>query len=236
MSELAGFAGASWLPASVQRRMAAEDGHERAEARRAEAKRADQAEAAREQSLAAYRAAAEQRGEVVSALAIASGEVTGRDLADVLGGAAVAGDRADARETARRRRESGEVVFIDEPVIHGASRSDGWPSSSYEADSMLRRARGLHSDLVRTMARHDYPATVAAARRHSATRSGHECAECKAVGATPEESFLIHADPAPETPPAVMSEDELEWHGRQTGQPYRPAERYGRGGYGMAVR
>ncbi len=232
MSEMAG-----WLPPAVARRVADDDAHERAQARRDEAERADQADACRENALAAYKTAAEARGEVVSAVQLATGEGIGRTTADIFGDAIAAADREDARTAARQRHEDGEVVFIDrEPVLHGASRSDGWPSSSYEADSMLRRARGLHSDLVRTMARHDYPATVAAARRHSATRSGHECAECKAVGATPEESFLIHADPAPETPPAVMSEDELEWHGRQTGQPYRPAERYGRGGYGMAVR
>ena len=34
---------------------------------------------------------------------------------------------------------------------------------------------------------------------------------CLKYGATPEQSFLIHQDPAPETPPAVPSEGEREW-------------------------
>jgi hypothetical protein len=132
--------------------MAAEDAHERAEARRAEAERADRADKSHEQSLAAYRAAAEQRGEVVSALALASGEVAGRSLAEVFADALDASAHEDARTAARERRESGEVVFIDEPVIHGASRS-AWPESERELDRMLRRAADLHTDLVMTQQR-----------------------------------------------------------------------------------
>ncbi len=227
MSEMAGFAGAgSWLPASVQRRMAPEDAHERAEARRAKLERADQADQARERSLAAYRAAAEQRGEVVSAMALASGEVTGRDLGDVFADATAAADREDARQRARDRRESGEVVFIDEPVIRDAGRSE--PLWTYEMDRELRRAHDLHGDLVQVMARADYPSALAAARRHSphrhtAARSEY-CVYCTEGGVDDDTSRLLHSDPefnVPVTTPEQARQAELAERTRYGGQDRR---------------
>jgi hypothetical protein len=128
--------------------IAREEAHERAEARRAEIERADEAEKRHESAVAAYKAAAESRGEVVSALAIARGEVGGRDIGDVLRDAIAASDRQDAMQAARERRESGDWEYVDtrpEPVLPGrVSRSDGWPGSEYELGSLIERASELH--------------------------------------------------------------------------------------------
>jgi hypothetical protein len=150
MSELAGFGIPGWLPPRVQRAMAAEDAAERREAKRVEAEREMVRDAAHDRALALYRSQAEERGEVVSALAIARG-VGGRSLADVLGDAQAAADREDARQAARDRRE--DVYYIDqEPVIQGASRSAG-PGSEYELDRQLNQASDLHRDLIAIQAR-----------------------------------------------------------------------------------
>jgi hypothetical protein len=150
MSETAG-SGTAWLPPALARRHAVEDAHERAEARRAKAERQDRDAERHERALASYRAAAEARGEVVSAMEVARGEVGGRELGDIFADAAAAGDREDARQASRDRRE--DVVFIDrEPVIHGASRS-AWPESEYELGRMLREAGELHRDRIAYEAR-----------------------------------------------------------------------------------
>lgn len=170
MSELAGF-GTDWLPPSVQRRIADEDARERAAGKREEAVRADVADQAHDRALSAYRAAAEARGEVVSAVALATGADMGRTVGDVFADALAAAEREDGRAAARQRHEDGDTAFIGgEPVIHGASRSDGWPESPWELDRMLRDAGQLHSDLVAHVARRDYPAAEEAARAKSSLR------------------------------------------------------------------
>ncbi len=146
-------------PARSLRWMEAEAAAERREARRAEAERQDRAEQAAETALAMYRSQAEARGEVVSAVALARGEIGGRTAAEVLADAQGAADREDARQAARDRRE--EVCFIDrEPTIH-TSRSDGW---EYEFARQLRQAEDLHRALVTYRARHHYPRAAEAAR------------------------------------------------------------------------
>ena len=166
MSETAAFGVPAWLPASVQRRQAAEDARERAEARRADRERAEADERRHEAAVQAWAAAAEVRGEAVSAMQLATGEGIGRSLGDVFAEARAAADREDGRAEALRRRldESGELIYA-EPRIH-ASRS-GWPESERELDRMLRRADELHRDLVAVRARRDYPAAVEAARAKS---------------------------------------------------------------------
>ena len=150
MSETAG-SGTSWLPARVQRSIAAEEARERREERDAQRKRDERREQAHDRALGAYRAAAEDRGEVVSAMAIARGEVTGRDINDILGDARAAADREDIRQASRDRRE--DVHWIDqEPTIHGASRS-AWPESEWELDRLIRRAQQDHSWFVAYRAR-----------------------------------------------------------------------------------
>ena len=158
--------GFGWLPPSVAARIADEEAHELAAAKRDEAQRADQADQARERGLEAYRVAAGARGEVVSALAIARGEVAGRSLGEIFGDARDAADREDARASARQRREDGDDVYFGEPVIHGAARS-AWPSSDYELDRLMRHADELHRDLVAVRARYNYRSAEVAARAKS---------------------------------------------------------------------
>jgi hypothetical protein len=141
-------AAGSWLPASVQRRIAVEEQAERRLARAADRERQDREESAHERAVGAYRAAAEARGEQVPALAIARGEGLGRSLQDVLGDATAAADHEDARQAARAHREAGL-----EPAHVEVGRSDGWPSSSYELDRQLRQADELHHDRIAYRAR-----------------------------------------------------------------------------------
>jgi hypothetical protein len=158
---------ASWLPPSVQRRHHFDDAAEARATRAEERDRADRAEAAADRAVAAYRAAAEARGDSVSAMALATGEGIGRSLQDVLGDAIAAGDREDARSAARDRRQ--EWLGAGEPSI-GRSRDDGWPESSYEADRQIRQADQLHRDLVVYRARHDPFALEAARAKSTAAR------------------------------------------------------------------
>jgi hypothetical protein len=163
---LASFGIPDWLPQQVQRRMHAEAVSEARTARRAERERESRHERAEELARAAYREAAEARGEYVSALALASGEVAGRTVAEVLAGALAAAGHEDARSAAREARAAqGEVpVVFGEPVI---GRS-GWPASEYECARQLERASDLHRDLVVYRARRNYPAAEEAARAKSA--------------------------------------------------------------------
>ena len=117
---LAGFGMAEWLPQRIQRQMMVQDAAEAAEAKRAEAERATAADDRLGRALELYRSGAEARGEVVSAVALATGEGLGRSIGDVLSGLAAAADRQDGREAAQRRargeREPVEI-FYGEPQI-----------------------------------------------------------------------------------------------------------------------
>lgn len=164
MSETAGF-GMDWLPASVQRRMAVEDAAEAREARQAEQEREARREQLRDSALQAYRTAQEGRGEVVSAIALATGQVAGRSLGDVFADARSAADREDGRAAAAERRSREDVVYLDsEPRIAGRS---AWPASEFEASRMISQAEELHRDLVAYRARTGY-------------RDAHDAARAKA--------------------------------------------------------
>ena len=159
-----------WIPPRAARLQAAEDARERQEARRAEAERADRAEQAHDAALSQYAAQAESRGEVISAIQLATGQGLGRTTADILADAQGAADREDARQASRDQREDVHYIGANEPTLH-ASRSDGWPGSSYEAARLLRRARDLHADLVAVRAKANYPATARAARAKSTAQA-----------------------------------------------------------------
>jgi hypothetical protein len=160
--QMAGFGVLSWLPPAVARRIEAEQRHEERLSRQAEQEREEARERHADAALAAYRAGAEQRGEVVSAMSLARGEDVGRGVDDIFADARAAADREDARDAARQRREAGGEVFFGEPVIRS-----WFPSSEYELDSELQRASDLHRDLVAYRARRDYPAALEAARSQS---------------------------------------------------------------------
>ena len=144
-------AAASWLPAPVQRAQAIEAQAEAKLARAEKRDREERAERAHDDAVSAYVAGAAMRGEVVSAMDLAAGNV-GRTLAEVLSGAT--GELADRIPVHERGERDYELLDAGEPVLRSGRRyDDGWPSSSYEADSMLRRAADLHTDLVMVQAR-----------------------------------------------------------------------------------
>lgn len=170
MSETEEFRPPSWLPARSQRALILENGAERAEAARAEKTQAERRAQLEDQALSAYRASAEGRGEVVSAMALATGQA-GRTLADILQGAENAADHEAGRQAAQERKSRTDWDYLDarEPVLAG--RSSAWPSSEYELDRTISRAEDLHRDLVMYAARHDYPAAEQASRAKSEQRA-----------------------------------------------------------------
>jgi hypothetical protein len=132
-TETAAFGAPSWLPERIQRAQAIEDQREQREGRAAEAEREGRREVAEDRARMAYRSQAEARGDVVSAVALATGQGLGRTIGDVFTDARAQADIADAREAARQRHER-----EDGPAMAG--RSDGWPESRYQLERMVRQA------------------------------------------------------------------------------------------------
>lgn len=143
--DLAGFIGdiPGWLPRSTQKATRAEEVRERREARDAELEREQLAEAKRSAAMALYAEQAEQRGEYVSALQMATGQVAGRTAAEVLAAAAVMADREDARAEWQERREAGERLNLcfDSPP---ATRAES--PESREVLNTVRRYADQHPD------------------------------------------------------------------------------------------
>jgi hypothetical protein len=108
----------------------AEEAHERVQAAAEEQARADRAEAWRDRNMAMAREQAEARGEVISAIALATGQVRGRTVQDIFRSAIEASARQDAVDAARLRRDGEGAperlhVFVGEPVIHAARSERG---------------------------------------------------------------------------------------------------------------
>jgi hypothetical protein len=111
------------LPVRIAARMAQEDAHERVQADAEARGRHDRAEAWRDRNRALAAAAAEARGEIVSAMALAMGQVPGRTVQDIFRSALAASEREDAIAAARASREGTQPVhieFIGDPIIHHA--------------------------------------------------------------------------------------------------------------------
>jgi hypothetical protein len=122
MTETAGWGVPDFLPPAVARRMLRDDAREVREAKQAEAERETRAEERHQRAMALYAEQAELRGEVVTAMQLASGQVPGRPIAAILEAARQAGDRDDVITAARLHREGhGEPervhVEVAEPVI-----------------------------------------------------------------------------------------------------------------------
>jgi hypothetical protein len=138
MSETAGWGVPSFLPPGVARRAAQDDAREAIEAKHAEAEREVLAEERHSRAMAAYCQQAELRGEVVTAMQLATGQVPGRPISAILEAARQAGDRDDVVTAARLHQQGhGEPervhVEVAEPVILSspvkrtiASRSRHW--------------------------------------------------------------------------------------------------------------
>jgi hypothetical protein len=101
-----------FLPRRSEQLIAREDRIERQAARLAEREKAERIEARRSADLAWAASQAAERGEAVSALALATGQVPGRDIGDVLADAAAQADREDARAEIDARRQRGEKLQL----------------------------------------------------------------------------------------------------------------------------
>jgi hypothetical protein len=95
----------SFLPPAVAARATRDDAREAVEARHAEAERERQAEERHQRAIALYAQQAELWGEVVTAMQLATGQVSGRSIADILAAASAAADRDDVITAARMHRE-----------------------------------------------------------------------------------------------------------------------------------
>ena len=101
-----------WLPPRSVRMIAMEDREERRQARTAERQRAERAEQRHNEAIAAFRADAELRGDVVTVQDMISGQ-SGRTVGEIL---ARVRDEAEARDAAAERWRPGgrgpdEVMF-----------------------------------------------------------------------------------------------------------------------------
>ena len=147
MTEPAGWAGwAAQLPLRTRAAIEREDAREVLESRRAEEERENAREAWRDANMALAREQASLRGELVGALALARGEVTGRTIGDVLAEAARAGDAQDARDQVRASREADgglAHVFVGEPQLRQApARRSGLAAQLYNrGNAFVHRAR-----------------------------------------------------------------------------------------------
>jgi hypothetical protein len=125
MTETAGWGVPSFLPPAVAMRMRQSDAHEATAAREAEAEREAHREELRQRHLGLYAQQAASRGELVSAVALATGKVPGRTVQEILHAGSLAGDRDDVIAMARLHREGhGDPeplhVEVGEPVIQQA--------------------------------------------------------------------------------------------------------------------
>ena len=132
-TQVAGWGVPGFLPPNVRRRMLRDDAREAREAKQAEAAREAQAEELHQRAMRLYAEQAELRGEVVTAMQLASGQVPGRPVAAILEAARQAGDRDDAITAARLHRQGhGEPervnIEVAEPVLlaPAARSAAGW--------------------------------------------------------------------------------------------------------------
>jgi hypothetical protein len=134
------------LPARMRASIEREDAKERLAARAEELERKARAEDWQQANLALAAEQASLRGEVVGAMQLARGEVTGRSVGDVLAGAARAGEAQDAREQARATRgaDGGRAeCFVGEAnIIHGPARRSGLALQLYNrGEAFFHRVR-----------------------------------------------------------------------------------------------
>jgi hypothetical protein len=141
--DLAGFGVPDFLPLATRRALHAEEIREHREAKEAEAERERRAEAHRSANLAMFKDMAEARGQHISAMELATGQVAGRTLGDIFAEASAMADMADAREAARERRDSGErlTLCIDSPPATRAETAEG-----REIKNTIRHFADQHPD------------------------------------------------------------------------------------------
>jgi hypothetical protein len=174
--QLAGFGAPSWLPPRIQRAQAEEARRDARAERDAAAEREARREAKHEAALALYRSQAEERGDHVSAMALAQGRDVGRPFADIFEAAREAADVTDAREAGRRAREARggdpEHAFVGEPSIGRAEIVN-----EYELSRTLREIEDSRSWMagyqMRQAARRGEAAAHIEAKRRQAERA-HE--------------------------------------------------------------
>jgi hypothetical protein len=130
---------------------------------------------------AQYRA--EGRGDHLSALQLARGQVPHRSLRDVLGESLAMAEPVPRDRSAPYGSEANPAILVGwQELPEPVARSSGWPGSEAELDRMTGQYEDSHRSLVAYRARHDYPAAEAEARAKS--ERGH-AARSRQPGAVP---------------------------------------------------
>jgi hypothetical protein len=164
MTETAGWGVPAFLPPAVARRALRDDAAEVREARRAEAERERLAEERHQRALSLAVEQAAQRGEEISAMALATGQVRGRSVEDVLAAASAAADRNDVIAAARLHREGHgdpEPLHVEfgEPVILHARSETGrkiFNRARRFADLLEARRKLAAAEKAAAASRNDY--------------------------------------------------------------------------------
>jgi hypothetical protein len=127
MTETAGWGLPDFLPPAIARRALRDDAAEVRESRRAEAERERVAEERHQRALSLAVEQAAQRGEEISAMALATGQVRGRSVQEILTAASAAAARDDLVAEARLHRdghgvpEPVHVEFGEPQILHARS-------------------------------------------------------------------------------------------------------------------
>jgi hypothetical protein len=158
----------SFLPPAVAVRMRQSDAKEAIAAREAEAEQETRREELHQRALSLYAEQATARGELLSAVALATGQVRGRSIADILEAARLAGDREDLVTEARLRREGhgdpaqlthvevAEPVILTSPVKRSiASRSRRWQAWREKVAAAEAARRAVEADRAAFASRND---------------------------------------------------------------------------------
>jgi hypothetical protein len=166
MTETAGWGVPDFLPPAVARRMVRADAQEAVAAKQAEAERELLAEERHSRAMALYCQQAEARGEEISALALATGQVSGRSIADILAAAVAAGDREDWVTEARLHREGHgdpeplHVEFGEPRLLAPAARSSTGRAIATRArrfwDVLDARRQLAAAERAAEQSKHDY--------------------------------------------------------------------------------
>lgn len=153
----------------------------------------------------------------------AAGRITAFDIARTMGD----GDDGDEAAVERLRRRAGrlrgQLADAQAAITPQQERvTDPLEAASRHAHQVFVEA--TRAKMAAAQAGLPAPRPFGSPSRGGvAVRSEVTCSGCLDVGASPEESFLIHQDPEPPRIPAVIDDAELAEFGRQAGTAYRPA-------------
>jgi hypothetical protein len=164
VTKLAGWGIPPSLPPAIRMRMEQADAQERLADKEAEEQQEARREELRQRNLGLYAAQAAARGELISAVALAQGRVSGRTVTEILDAGRMAGDQEDVVAAARAHREGHGVpeplhIEVGEPVLLQARSAIGrkiFNRARHFADLMAARRELVAAEKAAVASRNDY--------------------------------------------------------------------------------